>query len=73
MASGDPSAALSTLDRLGASHADGVLREERLAARIVALCAAGRVDDARREAARFLADSPASIHAARVRASCAAR
>jgi hypothetical protein len=68
---GDAAAALARLDELGARHPDGLLREERLAARVVALCAAGRAGDARREAERFLLEAPLSIHAARVRASCA--
>jgi len=71
LGAGDARAALARLDDLGARHADGILREERLAAHIVALCAVGRDQDARREAARFLAEAPLSIHAARVRGSCA--
>ena len=70
LGAGDARAALARLDDLGARHADGILREERLAAHIVALCAVGRDQDARREAARFLAEAPLSIHAARVRGSC---
>ena len=72
LGAGDAAAALSRLDAMGARHPDGLLREERLAARVLALCATGRVEEARREAARFLAEAPLSIHAARVRASCAA-
>jgi len=71
LGAGDAAAALARLDELGTRHPDGLLREERLAARIVALCAAGRIAEARREAERFLAEAPLSIHAARVRASCA--
>jgi hypothetical protein len=71
LGAGDATAALARLDELGARHPDGLLREERLAARVATLCAAGREDEARREAARFLAEVPLSIHAARVRASCA--
>lgn len=71
LGAGDARAALARLDELGARHASGVLREERLAAHIVALCAVGRDEEARREAALFLAEAPLSIHAARVRASCA--
>jgi hypothetical protein len=48
-----------------------VLREERLAAHIEALCAAGRDAEAKREAERFLQELPRSIHAATVRTSCA--
>ncbi len=72
LGAGDARAALARLDELGARHPDGLLREERLAARIVALCAAGRSAEARRDAGRFLAEAPRSIHAARVRASCSA-
>jgi hypothetical protein len=68
---GDAATALARLDELGIRHPDGMLREERLASRVVALCAAGRASEARREAERFLAESPLSIHAGRVRASCA--
>jgi hypothetical protein len=49
----------------------GALQPERAAARIVALCAVGRVTDARAAAADFLATSPRSPLAARIRASCA--
>ena len=71
LAAGDAAAALTRIDALGARHPDGQLREERLAARVAALCAMGREGEARREADRFLAEAPQSIHAARVRASCA--
>src|SRR5262249_36408651 len=50
---GEPARALALLD--AAQPAGGALGEERDAARVLALCGAGRVDDARREAARFLA------------------
>ena len=49
----------------------GVLREEQRAARILALCAAGRTGEAKAEAQRFLAESPRSPMAERVRSSCA--
>jgi hypothetical protein len=67
----DANAAIAQLDDLARRHPDGLLREERLAARVLALCAAGRADEARREAERLLAEVPGSIQAARVRASCA--
>ena len=51
--------------------ARGALQPERDAARIVALCAVGRVSDARAAARDFLATSPRSPLAARIRASCA--
>lgn len=68
---GDPARALSLLDEQAAAGAQ--LREERSAARILALCQLGRVDEARVAAARFLAESPRSPLADRVRASCAVR
>jgi hypothetical protein len=73
MAAGDAAAALARLDELGTRHPDGVLREERMAARVAALCAAGRKDEAQREAARFLAETPRSIHAPKVTAPCPLR
>jgi len=49
----------------------GELQPERDAAKIVALCAVGRVADARAAAQIFLSSSPRSPFAARIRASCA--
>jgi type IV secretory pathway VirB10-like protein len=69
---GQADQALALLDRHAREHPDGVLREERLATRVLALCEAGRDEQARAEAARFLAAHPRSMHATRVRASCAA-
>jgi hypothetical protein len=69
---GRPDAALSALDEHGTQYGDGVLREERIGARILVLCRLGRVAEARAEAARFLQESPRSPVAARVRSSCAA-
>ncbi|MFT3776624.1 MAG: hypothetical protein QM820_65630 [Minicystis sp.] len=68
---GDPTRALALLDEQAAAGAQ--LREERAAARILALCQLGKVDEARAAAARFLAESPRSPLADRVRASCAGR
>lgn len=68
---GDGDASLKTIDALAAKHPDGALREERDAARVFALCAAGRQDDARIEALRFLARYPSSVQVPGVRASCA--
>lgn len=64
--------ALKALDEHGTEFQDGVLREERKASRILALCALGRTTEARAEAQRFLAASPRSPMAERVRTSCAA-
>ncbi len=66
---GDAARALSLLDERGAAGAQ--LREERAAARILALCELGRVADAQALGGRFLAESPRSPLADRVRASCA--
>ncbi len=68
---GNSQRALAALDELEASKPDGALAEERAALRVSALCAAGRVDEARRAADRFLSEMPASVQAGRVRASCA--
>jgi hypothetical protein len=70
MRAGDAAGALRTLDEFAASHPDGVLQEERRAARVLALSAAGRVDEACAEAWRFLRETPRSPLAERVRASC---
>lgn len=71
LASGDPQKALELLDQHGSKHATGALREERQAARVLALCRAGRADDARAEARRFAAEFPRSPHRARVMSACA--
>jgi hypothetical protein len=68
---GDGNTALTTLDELSARRPSGVLLEERMAARVLALCAAGRTEEARREGERFVAARPTSIQAPRIRASCA--
>jgi hypothetical protein len=68
---GHPEQALAAFD--DAAQKGGVLHEEQRAGRIFALCAAGRTSEAKAEAARFLAESPRSPLAARVRSSCAGR
>jgi hypothetical protein len=68
---GRADAALGLLDQHGKDHADGALREERLAARVMALCKLGRADEARAEAQRFLRAFPRSPLAGRVSGSCA--
>lgn len=70
---GDPEAALAALGAYDRQVAGGVLAEERAAARVVALCAAGRIEEARREAARFETRWPHSPQRARLRSSCVAR
>jgi hypothetical protein len=69
--SGRAAQALELLDRHEREYADGALAEERAAARVLALCEAGRTDDARRYAEQFLRSAPRSPLVPRVRASCA--
>ncbi|HEY4158072.1 MAG TPA: hypothetical protein VGM29_08240, partial [Polyangiaceae bacterium] len=68
---GNGNQALALLDAQDSKFHAGELGPERAAARIVALCAVGRVAEARSAGARFLAASPHSPLAARVRATCA--
>ena len=63
--------ALQLVEEQRQQFAHGALQPERDAARIVALCAVGRVADARSAARDFLAASPRSPFATRIRASCA--
>jgi hypothetical protein len=65
--------ALELLEEHAARFPSGDLREERIAARINVLCSLGRIDDAREEAKRFLAQAPETPYASRIRASCAGR
>jgi hypothetical protein len=67
---GDGRRALELLDEHARRFPRGVLAEERGAERVLALCAAGRIGEARAAATRFLADRPQSPLAGRVRASC---
>lgn len=66
----DGAAALRTLASLDRAQPQGNLREERDALRVLALCEAGRADDARAAAAVFLSRHPGSPQAARVRGAC---
>ena len=68
--SGHADRALALLGDRSASAGDGALGEERRAARIVALCSLGRVDDARAETDRFVRASPKSPLLPRVRDAC---
>lgn len=68
---GRNSEALALIAQQESEFASGELGQERRAAKIVALCALGRVTEARSLAQRFLADSPRSPLAARIRATCA--
>ena len=67
---GDPATALARLAEHGRRFPSGTMAEERDAARALALCRAGRRQEAQAAAARFLAERPTSPLAARVRASC---
>jgi hypothetical protein len=66
---GDGEAALRELDN--AKTSDGPLRAERQAARILALCSAGRASEARAAIARFFEDYPDSAHRAAIVSGCA--
>jgi hypothetical protein len=68
---GQAAAALEQLDALAWKHPNGVLREERMVAQVLALCAANRPDAARAAADRLLMESPSSLSSDRVRTSCA--
>jgi hypothetical protein len=70
MRGGQAARALALLDEHARRFPKGALGEERDAARVAALCALGRVAEARAAADRFLRASPVSPHAGRVRASC---
>lgn len=68
--SGQARSALGKLETYDRRFPSGVLRAEADAARVFALCAAGRVDKARASAARFVQRYPGSPAAARVQAAC---
>ncbi|MGC4122313.1 MAG: hypothetical protein QM765_48575 [Myxococcales bacterium] len=68
----DAAGALELLDEHVRSFPRGALREEQVAARVQALCALGRVPEARSETVRFLADHPHSPYATKLRAACGA-
>jgi hypothetical protein len=71
IARGDGARALSHLDEHAATFPRGALQEEAAAARVFALCAAGRAPEARTAAADFLALRASSPLAAQVRQACA--
>jgi len=68
--SGQSVAALTKLESYDRRFPAGMLRAEADAARVFALCAAGRVEKARAAAARFAQRYPSSPAAARVQAAC---
>lgn len=72
LSSGDADRALALLDAHATTYPNGALREERMAARVFALCALGRQEEARAEAQRFVSMAPRSPLAARVRGACSA-
>ncbi len=67
---GDAETALRQLDQHASRFAGGVLAEEREAARVVALCQAGRAEQSRALARRFVRERPSSPHRARVLGAC---
>ena len=68
--SGNVDRALTLLNQQDQTFRDGVLQEERSAARVLALCQNGQTDRARTEAVRFERRWPKSALLARVRSSC---
>jgi hypothetical protein len=68
---GDPAGSLALLDWMKERYPSGALAEERTVARVLALCSAGKDAQARGVAGRFLAKHPGSVHAARLRSTCA--
>jgi hypothetical protein len=62
--------ALNMLAQQDRVFADGKLAEERAAARVLALCAAGRLDEGRAAAERFQRQYPGSMLTERVRQAC---
>lgn len=68
---GEASSALRALDAHRTT--DSTLLAERRAARILALCQLGRIDEARRAAAAFVDQHPDSLQRAAVEGSCANR
>jgi len=66
----DPERALALLREQDRQFLSGQLREERSAARVIALCAAGRMADAERARASFLSAYPDSPLTGRVKKAC---
>jgi hypothetical protein len=67
---GRPAAALRALADHQKRFPAGVLTQERTAARVQALCALGRTEEAKDELARLARTSPNSPHEARARKAC---
>lgn len=70
LAGGDAARALQLLDANAEQLAGGILDEERAALHARALCAAGRADEGRAEAATFVATHPNSMQRARLEGDC---
>jgi hypothetical protein len=70
LAGTDPDAALALLDEQDRNFPKGQLEEERAAARALALCDAGRLDEAKQARARFEQLHPNSPLTKRVQSSC---
>ena len=70
MRAGEAERALLLFDEHARRYPKGALGEERDAARIGALCALGRIPEAREATDRFLQAAPMSPHAGPLRASC---
>jgi hypothetical protein len=68
LAATDPSAAVRLSRQIAGEFPDGMLGEERDALAVVALARAGRGDEARASAARYVRRYPRGPHLARVRA-----
>lgn len=66
----DPERALRLLDEQDRRFQPGLLPQERSAARILALCQASRVSEAREQATRFERQWPRSALLGRVRSAC---
>ena len=69
---GRAQAALSALEEHQRKFPGGMLTQERMAARVQALCALGRTKEAQSELARLARVSPNSPHEARARKACGA-
>jgi hypothetical protein len=68
--SGQATVALTKLESYDRRFPTGMLRAEADAARVFALCSAGRIEKARSAATRFVQRYPSSPAAARVQAAC---
>jgi len=69
----EPKKALALLNRHEVTYGGGQLREERLALRIRALCALGKIAQGRGETTLFEREFPTSTHLKKVRNACKGR